>query len=118
MIPQYTAAALVSHNKQLATPCVVDSIPSSNGQEDHVSMGANAANRLATMLDNLFQILAVEWLTANRALTFRQGEPGFKLLQILEPYRSKVRIPDGDAYWSPLLAQTRVFMEQAQSLDS
>ena len=118
MIPQYTAAALVSHNKQLATPCVVDSIPSSNGQEDHVSMGANAANRLATMLDNLFQILAVEWLTANRALSFRQGEPGFKLLQILEPYRSKVRMPDGDAYWSPLLAQTRVFMEQAQGLDS
>ena len=67
---------------------------------------------------NLFQILAVEWLTANRALSFRQGEPGFKLLQILEPYRSKVRMPDGDAYWSPLLAQTRVFMEQAQGLDS
>lgn len=116
MIPQYTAAALVSHNKQLATPCVVDSIPSSNGQEDHVSMGANAANRLATMLDNLFQILAVEWLTANRALSFRQGEPGLKLRQILDSYQGIVRIPEGDAYWAPLLSQTKLFMENSSGL--
>jgi hypothetical protein len=67
------------------------------------------------------QILLKQGTTAQwtaSGVTLAQGEPGFKLLQILEPYRSKVRIPDGDAYWSPLLAQTRVFMEQAQGLDS
>jgi len=73
---------------------------------------------LGTMLDNLFQILAVEWLTANRALTFRSGEPGSQLLLILDRYRGTVRMPDRDAYWSPLLAQTKAFMEQTPGLDS
>ena len=112
MIPQYTAAALVSHNKQLATPCVTDSIPSSNGQEDHVSMGANAANRLGPMLDNLFQILAVEWLTANRGLSFRKGQPGLPLQAMLKTYQTRVTLPSGDDYWAPLLYQTKALMEE------
>jgi histidine ammonia-lyase len=72
MIPQYTAASLVSQNKQLCTPASVDSIVSSNGQEDHVSMGANAATKAYRIVNNLYSILAVELLTATQALTFRR----------------------------------------------
>jgi histidine ammonia-lyase len=72
MIPQYTAASLVSQNKQLSTPASVDSIVSSNGQEDHVSMGANAATKLYRIVQNLYSILAIETITAAQALTFRR----------------------------------------------
>lgn len=72
MIPQYTAAAIVSQNKQLCTPTSVDSIPSSNEQEDHVSMGANGATRLLRVVENLERIIAVELLTAIQALEFRR----------------------------------------------
>jgi histidine ammonia-lyase len=72
MIPQYTAASIVSQNKQLCTPCSVDSIDSSNGQEDHVSMGANAATKTYRVLQNLRSIFAIEWLTAAQALDFRR----------------------------------------------
>ena len=71
MIAQYTAAALASQNKQLCTPASVDSIVSSNGQEDHVSMGANAAIKLMKVIANVEQILAIEWLCAARAATCR-----------------------------------------------
>jgi histidine ammonia-lyase len=72
MIPQYTAASLVSQNKQLCTPASVDSIVSSNGQEDHVSMGANAATKAYRIVNNLYSILAIELITAAQALTFRR----------------------------------------------
>ena len=72
MIPQYTAASLVSQNKQLCTPASVDSIVSSNGQEDHVSMGANAATKLYKVVNNLYSILAIELITAAQALHFRR----------------------------------------------
>ncbi|HEX6892300.1 MAG TPA: histidine ammonia-lyase [Chryseolinea sp.] len=72
MIPQYTAASLVSQNKQLCSPASVDSIVSSNGQEDHVSMGANAATKLHRIVNNLYSILAIEVMTAAQALTFRR----------------------------------------------
>lgn len=72
MIPQYTAASLVSQNKQLCTPASVDSIVSSNGQEDHVSMGANAATKAYRVVNNIYAILAIELLTAAQALTFRR----------------------------------------------
>jgi histidine ammonia-lyase len=72
MIPQYTAASLVSQNKQLCTPASVDSIVSSNGQEDHVSMGANAATKAYRVVQNLYSILAIELMTACQALTFRK----------------------------------------------
>ena len=72
MIPQYTAASLVSQNKQLCTPASVDSIVSSNGQEDHVSMGANAATKAYRVVNNLYAILAIELLTASQAITFRR----------------------------------------------
>jgi len=72
MIPQYTAASIVSQNKQLCTPTSVDSIPSSNEQEDHVSMGANGATRLLRVADNLERILAIELFTAIQAFEFRR----------------------------------------------
>lgn len=72
MMPQYTAASLVSQNKQLCTPASVDSIVSSNGQEDHVSMGANAATKAYRVVNNLYSILAIELITAAQALDFRR----------------------------------------------
>jgi histidine ammonia-lyase len=72
MIPQYTAASLVSQNKQLCSPASIDSIVSSNGQEDHVSMGANAATKAYRVVNNLYSILAIELITAAQALHFRR----------------------------------------------
>ena len=72
MIPQYTAASIASQNKQLATPASVDSIVSSNGQEDHVSMGANAATKTLRIVENLERILAIELLNGSQALEFRK----------------------------------------------
>ena len=72
MIPQYTAASIVSQNKQLCTPASVDSIVSSNGQEDHVSMGANAATKCLRIVDNLETVLAIELMNASQALEFRR----------------------------------------------
>jgi histidine ammonia-lyase len=74
MIPQYTAASLVSQNKQLCTPASVDSIVSSNGQEDHVSMGANAALKAYRIVNNVYSILAIELMTAAQALRFRRPQ--------------------------------------------
>lgn len=71
MIAQYTQAAMVSELKRLAVPASVDSIPSSAMQEDHVSMGWSAARKLRTAIDGLTTVLAIEYLTAARALDFR-----------------------------------------------
>lgn len=72
MIPQYTAAGIVSENKQLCTPASVDSISSSNNQEDHVSMGANAATKCYRVVQNVEKVLAIELLSAAQALEFRR----------------------------------------------
>lgn len=72
MIPQYTAAGIVSENKQLCTPASVDSISSSNNQEDHVSMGANAATKAYRVLRNVEKVLAIELMSAAQALDFRR----------------------------------------------
>jgi histidine ammonia-lyase len=71
MIPQYTAAALVSENKVLCHPASVDSLPTSLGQEDHVSMGSVAALKLLQVFDNVETVLAIEMLTASQALDYR-----------------------------------------------
>ncbi|MFM7566553.1 MAG: histidine ammonia-lyase [Flavobacteriales bacterium] len=73
MIVQYVAASIVSQNKQLCSPSSVDTIDSSNGQEDHVSMGANAATKLYRVVENVISVVAMEWLTAAQAYGFRQG---------------------------------------------
>lgn len=91
MIPQYTAASIVSANKQLATPASVDSIVSSNGQEDHVSMGANAATQCFSIVNNVERILAIELLNASQALYFRKPLKSSDLINsFLESYRTEV----------------------------
>ena len=72
MITQYTAASIVSQNKQYSTPASVDSIVSSNGQEDHVSMGANSAIKLYKIVQNLSLILSIELLNATQAFDFQR----------------------------------------------
>ena len=91
MIPQYTAAALVSENKVLCHPACVDSIPTSLGQEDHVSMGSISALKLLSVLRNVERVLAVEFLTAAQALDFRAPlKPGHGVLVAHELLRSQI----------------------------
>ena len=91
MIPQYTAASIVSQNKQLCTPASVDSIVSSNGQEDHVSMGANAATKAFKVVENLEKILAIELLNAAQALEFRRPLKSSPIIEsLLSDYRKVV----------------------------
>lgn len=97
MIPQYAAASLVSANKQLCTPASADSITSSNGQEDHVSMGANAATQCFDVVNNLYGILAVELLTASQAIHFREPLKTSPFLEsILMAFRAEVPIVEQD----------------------
>lgn len=97
MIPQYAAAALVSQNKQLCTPASVDSIVSSNGQEDHVSMGANAATKFLRVVDNVERILAVELLNAAQAIEFRRpAKTSPKLEAFIALYRKQVKFIEQD----------------------
>ncbi len=97
MIPQYTAASIVSQNKQLATPASVDSIVSSNGQEDHVSMGANGATKCLRVLENLETILAIELMNASQALKFREPKNSSPFVEaFLKPYRSVVPFMEND----------------------
>ena len=88
MIPQYTQASIVSQNKQLCTPACVDTIDSSQGQEDHVSMGANAATKCYRVVENVEKILAIELMNAAQAIEFRR--PG-KSSPILEKFVSDFR---------------------------
>ena len=97
MIPQYTAASLVSQNKQLCTPASVDSIVSSNGQEDHVSMGANAATKAYRIVNNLYSILAIELVTASQAITFRRPLKTSPYLEgFMDTFRSVVPFIEDD----------------------
>jgi histidine ammonia-lyase len=91
MIPQYTAAAIVSMNKQLATPASVDTITSSDGQEDHVSMGANAAVKCYKIVYNIEKVLAIEFMTAMQALDFRKPLKSSLLIEnVKSNYRKQV----------------------------
>ena len=91
MIPQYTAASIASQNKQLATPASIDSIVSSNGQEDHVSMGANAATKAIRIMDNLERILAIELMNASQAIEFRRPLKSSDFIEMfLKSYREEV----------------------------
>ena len=97
MIPQYTAASLVSQNKQLCTPASVDSIVSSNGQEDHVSMGANAATKAYRVVQNTYSILAIELLTAAQALVFRRPLHSSPYLEnLVDTFRRSVPFIEDD----------------------
>lgn len=97
MIPQYTAAGIVSENKQLCTPASVDSISSSNNQEDHVSMGANAATKCKRVMDNVEKVLAIELLTAVQALEFRRPLQSSAMVEeVVASFRKEISFNDAD----------------------
>jgi histidine ammonia-lyase len=90
MISQYTAASIVSQNKQLCSPASVDTIDSSKGQEDHVSMGANAATKALRVIENVEKVLAIELLTAMQALDFRKEKSSEIIHQLKTRFRKKI----------------------------
>ncbi len=111
MIPQYTAASLVSQNKQLCTPSSVDSITSSNGQEDHVSMGANSATKVYTVLQNLDTIFAIEFLVGMQALDFRKPKQTSPQLERLrKQFRSEVTFNEKDREMYEDIRMTEKFL--------
>ncbi|HXC05816.1 MAG TPA: histidine ammonia-lyase, partial [Bacteroidia bacterium] len=111
MIPQYTAASIVSQNKQLCTPASVDTIVSSNGQEDHVSMGANAGTKCFRVVENTQRILAIELLNAAQALEFRKPAKTSPFLeQILSAYRKEVAFIDKDVIMHECLEKSLRFL--------
>lgn len=111
MIPQYTAAGIVSENKQLCTPSSIDSIPSSNNQEDHVSMGANAAVKCKRVVDNVEKVLAIELLNAAQALEFRRPmKSSIELEKVIAAYRMKVKFNESDRIIHDDIINTVQFM--------
>lgn len=115
MIPQYTAASIVSQNKQLATPASVDSIVSSNGQEDHVSMGANAATKTLRIMENLERILAIELMNASQALEFRRPLKSSDFLEtFVGSYREEVPFVTEDRILHYDIENTVAFLHNLQ----
>ncbi len=115
MIPQYTAASMVSHNKQLCTPSSVDSIESSQGQEDHVSMGANSATKAYQVMLNLERILAIELYNAAQAMEFRRPERSSPFMEsFLKVYREKVSFVKDDKVMYQDIEQTVKFLQEVE----
>ncbi|HEV7230825.1 MAG TPA: histidine ammonia-lyase [Bacteroidia bacterium] len=112
MIPQYTAASIVSQNKQLCSPASVDSIVSSNGQEDHVSMGANAATKCYRVVVNTEQILAIELLNAAQALEFRRPAKSSPFIERLHAtFRKEIAFVNEDVIMQEYLARSLHFLQ-------
>ncbi len=107
MIPQYTSAALVSENKSLCFPASADSIPTSLGQEDHVSMGSISSRKIHQVIDNLEYILAIEFLYASQALDFRRP---LKSSPIIEAVHALIRNK------IPFIVSDRVFSEDINAI--
>ena len=111
MIAQYTQAALVADNKRLAAPASVDSIPSSAMQEDHVSMGWSAARKLRAAINNLSHIIAIELVTAARAIELRAPlTPSPVTQKIISALRETVGGAGSDRYLSPELRAAQEFV--------
>ena len=112
MIPQYTCASIVSQNKQLCMPASVDTIDSSNGQEDHVSMGANAATKLYRVIENCWSIQGIELLNAAQAFDFfpdRKTSP--ELTNLHTGFRKAVPFVENDVYLHPLMKNSKDFVQ-------
>lgn len=113
MIPQYTAASIVSQSKGLCWPASCDSIPSSQGQEDHVSMGANAATKLVRIVENTESVLGIELMNAAQALEFRRpAKTSRHLEKIVSEYRKVVPFIDIDRYMHPLMVASKEFIRR------
>jgi histidine ammonia-lyase len=111
MIAQYTAAAVASRNKQLCTPASADSIMSSNGQEDHVSMGANAAVKALQVLKNTETLAAIELLAAAQALEFRRPQQSSSIVEkFISDYRKVVTFNDADRVLHHDIVKTGEFL--------
>ena len=111
MIAQYTAASIVSKNKQLCAPASVDSIVSSNGQEDHVSMGANAATKFLKIIDNCFTIQGIELLTALQAIEFRRPlKSSSKNEELIAKFRKEISFTKKDEFMQPKIQKAREFV--------
>ena len=105
-------ASVVSQNKQLATPASVDSIESSLGQEDHVSMGANAATKCARVVENVYKVLGVELMNAAQALEFRRPmKSSAKIEQLFAEYRKSVAFVDVDRVMYTEIAKSIEFLK-------
>ncbi|MCG8576429.1 MAG: histidine ammonia-lyase [Flavobacteriales bacterium] len=112
MIPQYTAASVVSQNKHLANPASTDSIESSNGQEDHVSMGANAATKCYRIVENLEKILGIELLNGSQAIEFRRPKRSSEFLEaILTDYRKEIEFIEDDKFMQPEIQKSINFIK-------
>lgn len=118
MIPQYTAASVVSQSKQLCTPASVDTIDSSQGQEDHVSFGSNAATKLYRVVNNTERVLAIELLNAAQAFDFRQQKTGLKSSETIEnfvkEYRKTVNFVQDDEVMFELMHKSIAFLQSLQ----
>jgi histidine ammonia-lyase len=112
MITQYTAASIVSQSKQLCTPASADSIVSSNGQEDHVSMGANAATKCLTVICNTQKVISIELLNAAQALEFRRPLKSSAVIEDLHAsFRKKVPFVTKDVYMHELMENSLRFLQ-------
>ena len=112
MIPQYTAASLVSLNKQLSSPSSIDSIVSSNGQEDHVSMGANSAILLFDIVENVKKILSIELFNAAQAVELKSPlKTSDDLQDFINHYRSEVEFISEDKVMSKEINSSLEFFE-------
>ncbi len=115
MIPQYAAASMVSQNKMFAWPASCDSIVSSNGQEDLVSMGANAATKLHKIVDNLKYIAAVELMNAAQGIDFRRPLKSSPYIEsVMAAYRDVVPFVDEDVVMADYISRTMQFLENFQ----
>ena len=113
MIPQYAAASIVSQSKQLCSPASVDSIESSQGQEDHVSMGANAATKALRVADNLERVLAIELFNAAQALDFRRPLKSSEAIEaFVAEYRKHVEFVKTDKVMYTEIAKSVNFLQQ------
>jgi histidine ammonia-lyase len=112
MIPQYTAASIVSQNKQLCMPASVDSLSSSNEQEDHVSMGANAGTKLLRVVANVERVLAIECFAASQALYFREPlKPSPFIQEFVKDFRKEVPIVQDDTVMYKLMNKSLEFLK-------
>lgn len=113
MIPQYAAASIVNQSKGLCWPTSCDSIPSSQGQEDHVSMGANAATKLCRVANNTERILAIELFNAAQALDFRRPARSSRPIEAMhEAYRRVVPFIENDTVMYPLIEKSIQFISK------
>lgn len=112
MIPQYTAASIVSQSKQYTMPSSSDSISSSQGQEDHVSMGANAATKTFKIVENTMSVLAIELFNAAQALEFRRPAKSSEVIEdFVAAFRQKVAFIENDTLMHDEIQKSIAFLE-------